>query len=81
MKIERHGSIVVPELEEAAKEVGRSKDWTEEEEAIMLKYYPLLSRNCNVNKLAKHLKRTMGSVGNKATMMGLKKITPRTGKK
>ena len=81
MKIERHGSIVVPELEEAAIESGRTKHWTDEEEAVMRKYYPALAKNGKLSELAKHLKRTLGSVGNKASDMGLKRAQSRAEKK
>jgi hypothetical protein len=72
MKIEKHGSIVVPELEEASRESGRSKSWTEEEEGTMKEYYIRLAAKGNIKKLAKHLGRTMGSVNNKAGSMGLR---------
>jgi hypothetical protein len=73
MKIEKHGSIVIPELEAAAKEPGHSKGWTEEEENTMRKYYKRLSANGSVKELARYLERPSGSIYSKARSMGLQK--------
>lgn len=68
MRTETHGSITIPELEEAAMNFSpRNKPWTEEDEAVMREYYGRVS----VQKLADYLNRSRGSVTNKAQEMGI----------
>lgn len=58
--------IVIPELDEIAKNYPKRKDWTPYEEGILIKYAPLV----RVRDLLKHLPdRTVSSIEDKIKRM------------
>lgn len=58
--------FVIPELEESTTS---RHYWTAEEDSILRSYYG----KANVRDIAKHLKRTLRSVENRARILGLMK--------
>jgi hypothetical protein len=61
--------IVIPELEDSNP---RKRYWTDEEDAILRKYYG----KAELSKISEYLKRTKRAIENRASVLG---ITHRTG--
>ena len=62
--------IIIPELEELVKVFKPlHKPWTDEEVAIVIKYYPIM----DTKKLSLYLGRSLVSVYNKSRALGLSK--------
>lgn len=61
--------LIIPELEELPDYEPTKRFWTEEEEAILQKYYS----KKGAKALAKYLKRSVNSIEQKAGQIGLRK--------